>query len=155
MTFGIAARIAAAAVQVLPQLQNNVSARGLRPVVMGNGVRDVDVASLGLGTAHLIGLLHVEVETKIVDRQHRDHGVAEREVRMQEAPVLVADNTMLAEAEGLAQPFDGGERVAIAHGRYQRRSRYVHGIPHQKGRTTNLQDPASGNPHAYYAYVPS
>src|SRR5581483_12376128 len=112
MPFGVAAAIAFAAVILGFELVDDHGSRRFRASVVRVGIGDDHAATLRFPSADLVGLCDAAAPRAcVIDGAQHDHTVAERELRVMDDGAVGVDRVTL-EAEGAAQPVDGGRRVA-------------------------------------------
>jgi len=114
VAFGIAAGVAASAVLVILDVEDDLGAHRRRRRIVGVGVADDEIAALRLGAADLVRLLHELVEIRILHRPQHHHAVSERELRIGDGAVLVADDRILLEPERGGQPVDRPRQIPVA-----------------------------------------
>lgn len=122
MPFRVAAAETATAVILVLELDDDFRAGGLRLGIKRIGAVDDHVEALGRSTADLVRLPQQPSIFGIDHRCHHHHAVAEGQLRVGDAHLLIAILALAFEAEGLAQPIDGGGDIAIAQAGDQRRA---------------------------------
>ena len=115
MAFEVAAGIVAPAIILRLELEHDLGAFRLGARVMAIDVGDDHIVALrdGLsfeGRRDQMAILGLDVAK-------HDHAVAENELGMGDAVALAWHHHLLRETESLAEPVDGGFRVAVAQGR--------------------------------------
>ena len=119
MAFGVAAGEGSAAVVHVAGVEDHGGAGGFGGGVDGVCVGDYEVDSVGVAEVDLVGLGHEFAElAAVVSRAEHHHSVAEGELGVHDSGVVGAQvDGLLFEAEGLAEPVDGSEGVAVAEAR--------------------------------------
>jgi len=114
--FGIAAGEGLPAVVHLGELPDHHRSGGLRRLVDGGAVGDDQVRRLRLAQPDLIRLhdrQSLGFRSRGPHRAQHDHPVAEAELGVSDGAIGVGVDCLLLEAEGTAQPLDGGGAVAV------------------------------------------
>jgi hypothetical protein len=116
VAFEVAAGESAATVVHIADVEDHFGTGGFGSVVDGIGVVDDEVCAFGLAAADLVGLDHeLAGLAAVVDGAQHDHAIAEGELGVLDGFVVGGDEYCLFfEAEGAAEPVDGGECVAVA-----------------------------------------
>ncbi len=115
MALEVAAGEAAAAVVHVADVEDHLGPGGFGGGIGGVGVGDDEIDAFGFAVADLVGLHHeLAVFGAVVDGAEHDHASAVGELSVGNGVVLAHVNGVFLEAEGAAQPVDGGDGVAIA-----------------------------------------
>jgi hypothetical protein len=116
VAFEVAAGEGAAAVVHVADVEDHFGSGGFGGSVDGIGIGDDEVDALGFAEADLVGLDHeIGGFAAVVDGAEHDHAVAEGELGVHDGGLVEAEvDGLLFETEGLDEPVDGSERVAVA-----------------------------------------
>ncbi|MCY1310450.1 hypothetical protein D9M70_606390 [compost metagenome] len=72
------------------------------------------IDALGAEPTSLVGLAHQTAVVVVPYRAEHDHAGAQAELGVGDAAVVLRHHQVLDEAEGIAQPGDGGGGIAVA-----------------------------------------
>jgi len=116
VAFEVSTGEVAATVVHVTDVDDHLGAGCLCGGVDGVGVGDYEVGARGLAEADLVGLDHeLAAFAAVVNGADHDHAGAEGELGVLYGFVVGCDeDSLFFEAERGDEPFDGGERVAVA-----------------------------------------
>jgi len=115
VAFEVAAGVAAAAMALVVNVEDDLSAGGFGSSIMRVAIGDNDVAALRFGATDFVGLLHQFAKFVVLDGAEHDHAAAKVELCMGYGVVFGGNDEVFLETEGVAEPFNCGGSVAIAH----------------------------------------
>ena len=118
VAFEVAAGKGTTAVVHVRNIGNDGCAGGFGRYADGVRVGDDKVGALGLTQIDLVGLNDLpSVFAAVIDGAEHDHPSAQGELGMGDGVVRSHVNSIFLEAEGTAQPVDGGRGIAVAEAR--------------------------------------
>ena len=122
MAFEIETRKTPAAVILVLDRDNNLSAGNEYACMDGIGIGDHKVCALRLDAPDIIGLSHVAAEWRLGDRTQHDHAAAQTQLRMCDPTLVVGYDQVLLKSEDADQPLDRSRSVTVTKARYDRGS---------------------------------